>query len=304
MDALLAKLDEEFKKDYEDCWMYDDTCSYVLRHRITDELRSHWNDVCHARAYPNNIPAERIKKHGAIRSVTTSIWNYNDETKEFVEWILDKERSPWRGLFKNMTIHRDDNKIYAVTIDDLDKQDIASSYVLNFLIATRIHSEKEDEFRTWKEARNRGFSEAEALVIATHLYANDGSIQIYQINRGHYPLDSISDYYNDPREGFVNSVSRLEEANPVRSGGLWSACAAPNPINAIWKEFDKKPIKYFNQLGEKPFAKPVYKGAFRDYANDNALRALGLSNVQVKRRDDEITLSWDILLKTKHEWRV
>lgn len=295
MDEILKQVSQAICDTYQDDWMTDDTCSYALRPRNGGDIHYQLNDVCHARAYPN-----RLGYLGAIRSVTTSIWRYNDDSKEFVHWLLDKERSPWRGLFGNMTIHRVGDTIKAVTIDDLDKTDVGSDYVLNFLIASRIHSEKDLEFDTWKKARNAGLSECEALVAAAHLWADNNAIYLHTNNRGHFPFDSVSDDW-DNLNAFINSVSRLEDAKPVRNSGFWRLNSSPTPINWCWKEKDRRPIKYFNQLSQAPKV-PHYTGTFAKhgvFAN-----RIKTNLVVPKRRDEDIQLTWDDVVKHKLEWRV
>ena len=293
MDEILKQVSKEICKTYCDDWMTDDTCSYALRYRADDHVHYQLNDVCHARAYPN-----RMYRAGVIRSVTTSIWRYDDDSKEFVDWMLDKERSPWRGLFGNMTIHRDGDTIKAVTIDDLDKTDVGSDYVLNFLIATRIHSEKDTQFDTWKKARAAGLNEAESLIVATHLWEDNGALYLHTNNSGHFPFDAINMEDWASMYSMMNSVERLEKANPNKNGGMWRKSSSPTPINGCWREKVRKPVKYFNQLSQAAKA-PVYQGSFAKHGV-----RVKTDLVVPKGREEEIKLTWDDVVKSKHEWRV
>ena len=305
VDEILKQVSLNIGTTYEDKWMYDDTCSYALRFRNTDHIHYQLNDICHARAFPNRY----YKQPGPIRSVTTSIWRHKKDSEDFVSWLLDKERSPWRGLFGSLTIHRDDNKIYAVTIDDLDKTDVGSDYVLNFLIASRIHSEKKDEFEMWNKARKHGFNEAESLVIATHLWENklEDSLYLHVNNRGHFPLNSVNDDdWNRQYKQIVNSVELLEKATPMLNAELWKYKGAIHSVNGCWYDSKRIPIKSFNQLHIGNRA-PVYTGAFKNTLGINAAifeNKLKTNLVMLQRGAHDIRLSWDILKKSKHEWRV
>ncbi len=309
MDKVLQLIDERIKKAYRPGWNTSSTCSYALRYasdNTGDDVIYKDPDICHARAYPNlyNKP---------IRSVTTSIWRYNEHSAPYYEWILSKEHSPWRKLFHDMTIHRDDTKIYAVTIDNLHKHDHQAAYVMNFLIATRIPSEVEDTFEGWVAAVKAGFSMAEGLLITNHFIIKSANhITPRAFNHGHFPLDATAQYdhyyYNNGNrmKDCINSVVRMENADPVKVGGMWKNNAKPTPINGVWRDGILKPklliynVKPKDANGRKVI--PVYEGRFK--LNERHIQAFGLADgLVLKQNAKEVVLTMDDLMATRMEWR-
>ena len=158
----------------------------------------------------------------------------------------------------------------------------------------------------WKAARKAGFSEAESLVIATSFYDNGyGQLYLQQYNHGHFPLDAVDDAWNVIRGPFMNSVSRLENADPIVATGKWKDSAKPNPINACWSEQARRPIKYFDQLNVKVQDKPAYAGKFQKYLTQEMLDAhLKIELVQGGKHEANKPMDFKTLFETRHEWRV
>jgi hypothetical protein len=173
--------------------------------------------------------------------------NHKPQAQEFWSYILDPTKSPFRSVLKGVEIIRDDTGYpIAFSINpDNDAQVIGS-----LCIATRIPEEHYPVLLSWKQWRDAGFDEHEAMCLANVIDVTK-SPPVMNTGRGHYPF-------------FPNlSLTKLRDGTP--SGGHGQALAkggSYSPNNFLWTNKDE----YFvHPLAGKVKAKGGYHGAFPAY---------------------------------------
>jgi hypothetical protein len=249
------------------------TCSYIIEHEKYD--RYHKSDICHARAFPNPDYAH----HGKALAIHSTVWKYDDTSKKYIEWIFDPVKSPWRKLFTDIRLYRDDDKIKGFSLFDMDKP---YRTIMNFLFATRFHSEHALMLNIFNEAVKTGFDEAVAYVLAHALLASakPDQFHFHRYNAAHvaiYPVDHRRD-----GETFAPNIKRLREGNPNdNSDPYWKGLRNNyEDVNSIW--FDWKNAPPHNLFNLKDLeGLPVYMGRF------NRLFKVVKDDIGVKLQDND-----------------
>jgi hypothetical protein len=254
----MANFSHDLQKYYETYYIDGNApgvCTYLKVGENGGEMNEHYAP-CHASAYPGPITWNTKEQ---ITQIHECIWHSDDSTKDYVEWIcgpngpfkevIDQEK----GIYRNNKGH-----IIGVSFHDLNQ----NSYllVMNFLFASRVHSEhrKHHRWKLYLKAREKGFDQAQSIVIS-HMFGQEGKILV----QGDY-LQGWHSFlaYHDAKP---ISTRRLREGDYVGPKVKYTEAKGRqhNPpgglLNYMWNDSTK--VNIFNL--KWGFAeRPQYNGAF------------------------------------------
>lgn len=165
-----------------------------------------------------------------MTGVYSSLRGNSKAVREYWDYILNPEESPWRGCLKGRKIYKDGNKYIGFYIPI--NKDTSYQLVGDLLIATRVPNEHDQSLRAFKWALDNGLTLPEALLISIHLKYDGQSLDI---NRSgwHFafnPENHIS--LKDLRDGTppqLNALRIWKGEGDGMTNYMWSAPEASAP---------------------------------------------------------------------------
>lgn len=161
-----------------------------------------------------------------VRNATPGVSHYTPipvDAERFFSFVLDKERSPWRSILKDVRVEKD-----YVHFTNLD---IPGQVVANLCILLRMPAELPARILLFNRFVSLGCSDLDALYLIAHYnprITNKGVEDCLpsMTGGGHFP-------FNDTN---TISYSRLWDGNPLVTKGSFKENPRNNrhPTNAIW----------------------------------------------------------------------
>lgn len=206
-----------------------------------------------------------------VDRVYSSLWCRFEElfesAKEYWGYLLDPEKSPFKGALKELEmVYDDQGRPLAFGIKSLGTP---NQLCVAVMMQCRVPQENTNKLRAFKFFREAGFDVVESFFLSEHFYYVDGFI--YKVNSSYMHAFS-------PFMGI--DLKRLRESDPkaLNKHNTWLAGSAGyTPVNDMWST--GKPSKVWEVLdGEQP-----YTGFFPEAFKVNVSKTLKFPKRQSKK---------------------
>lgn len=281
----------------------DMKCSFAFRNEKGELFNKIVSDACFAQFsnsvndMPVGVYVHIIKTNGKVadfdqRGSLFSKENANEITDachQYLKFITNKKKSPWRSLLSNVEVFYTDGRPYLIYIPITGKTHI--KFLINFMAAVRAVWYNIGSVLVWYRAKKRGFTDYEALYLAMNLILTDSKVVIDRDCGGHF--------FHDPYN-YATTVHQLKSKAPVLNPFRWDF-SMPG-YSSIWKKIGQYKIaeKSANPIIEllKDVKKEEkFSGCFKKMYLAEQKYASSKNSIRI-----DCTEALDVLFNTRNKW--